>query len=353
MDLDDLSKFHSLDTQNMIVQINNLPQQLENAWELGTSLRLPEMAGLKNILIAGMGGAAIGADLLAAYAAPLCPLPIIIHRDYDLPAWARGPETLVIALSHSYETEETLAAFEQARAQGCRVLVISTRGKLTQTGQANGLPVWQFAHTGQPRSAVGYFFGLLLAALYQLGLVPDPDRDLHDTMHALRNQQTNLLAEVPQAFNPAKRMIDLLVGRWVTVFAADYLDPVARRWKCQFNEIAKTWAQFEFIPEADHNTLAGLNNSRGALMQTIALFLNAPANHPRNLLRLDFSREIFSNQGIQTHVIQAKGQTRLAHIWTLLHLGDYTSYYLAMAYGEDPTPVDVLTGIKTEMSKAG
>ncbi len=352
MDLDDLSTLHRLDAQNMIAQINNLPQQLEHAWELGMSLKLPEMAGLKNILIAGMGGSAIGADLLAGYAAQLCPLPIFIHRDYELPAWAHGPETLVITLSHSGETEETLAAFEQAHARGCRVLVISTRGKLTQLGQVKGLPVWQFAHTGQPRSAVGYFFGLLLAALYKLDLLPDPDWDLHDTLHALRNQQTNLLAEVPQAFNPAKRMVEPLVGRWAIVFAADYLDPVARRWKSQFNEIAKTWAQFEFIPEADHNTLAGLNNPKGALLQAIALFLHAPTTNPRNLLRLDYTREIFSNQGIQTDVIQAKGQTRLAHIWTLLHLGDYTSYYLAMAYGEDPTPVDVLTGLKTELSKS-
>jgi glucose/mannose-6-phosphate isomerase len=130
------------------------------------------------------------------------------------------------------------------------------------------------------------------------------------------------------------------------------LNPVARRWKGQINEIAKAFAQFEFLPEANHNTLAGLNNPGSALTQTIALFLQAPSNHPRNRLRLEHTREIFMTQGMNTDVIQAKGESRLAHIWTLLHFGDYTSYYLAMMYGEDPTPVDILTALKDELGKA-
>jgi glucose/mannose-6-phosphate isomerase len=352
MDLVDLSKFHSLDTQNMIGQINGVPQQLADAWELGMSLPLSEYSSIQHILIAGMGGSAIGADLLAAYAAPQCSLPITALRNYELPGWASGPQTLLIACSHSGNTEETLAAFEQARVRSCSRLAVTTGGRLVQLARDEGVPLWQFAHTGQPRAAVGYSFGLLLAGLYRLGLLPDPSREVHDALHAIRNQQTNLLPEVPVAFNPAKRMAGQLVGRWVNVFAADHLEPVARRWKDQINEIAKSWAQFEFLPEADHNTLAGLNHPEGALMQMMALFLQAPSNHPRNLLRLDGTREVFITQGINTDVIQAKGESRLAHIWTLLHFGDYTSYYLAMAYGEDPTPVDILTYFKSELGKA-
>jgi glucose/mannose-6-phosphate isomerase len=111
MNLDDLSMFRQLDTQDMIGHINGLPDQLLTAWELGQTLPLPEMHGVQKILIAGMGGSAIGADLMAAYAAPHCAAPIFVHRDYDLPAWASGPETLVIASSHSGNTEETLGGF--------------------------------------------------------------------------------------------------------------------------------------------------------------------------------------------------------------------------------------------------
>lgn len=352
MNLEDLATFRKLDTQNMIAQINDLPQQLVDAWELGMSLPLPAIDGLRQVVISGMGGSAIGADLLAAYAAPRCPVPLLVHRDYGLPAWANGPETLVIASSHSGNTEETLSAFQQAQERGCRVLVLSTGGKLAQLGQERGAPVWLFRHEGQPRSAVGYSFGLLLAALHRLGLVPDPSADVDETNHAMRNQQTNLLPEVPIAFNPAKRMAGQMVGRSVVVFSADYLAPVARRWKGQISEIAKAWAQCEQLPEADHNLLAGLNNPEGPLSQMIALFLEAPDNHPRNKLRLDFTRQIFMTQGINTDTILAKGSGPMAHIWTALQFGDYTAYFLAMAYGEDPTPVDVLSMLKDALNQA-
>lgn len=352
MDLDDLAKFHNLDPQDMIGQIYALPEQLAEAWDTGMYLPLQQVDGIRQVLISGMGGSAIGADLLAAYVAPVCSVPIVIHRDYDLPAWAHGAGTLVITSSYSGNTEETLAVFEQAKAKGCQQLAITTGGKLAEMAQASADQLLRFSHTGQPRTAVGYSFGLLLAALHRLGVLPDPSAELRDALHALRNQQTNLLPEVPVAFNPAKRMAGQLVGRWVTIFAAEPLTPVARRWKGQINEAAKAFAQFEFLPEANHNTLAGLNNPESALTQTIALFLHAPSNHPRNLLRLEHTREIFMTQGINTDVIQAKGESRLAHIWTLLHFGDYTSYYLAMMYGEDPTPVDVLTVLKDELGKA-
>ncbi len=352
MDLESIDQFRSLDTQNMIGQIYDLPGQLDEAWNLGISLPLPAMPGIKQVLISGMGGSAIGGDLLAAYAAPESLMPITILRDYALPAWAQGPESLVIVSSHSGNTEETLSVFEQARAKGCRLLALTTGGQLAQKAQAAEIPLWQFPNTGQARAAVGYSFGLLLAAMHRTGILSDPTADLHNALHAMRNQQMNLLPEVPVAYNPAKRMAGQLVGRGIVIFAAGPVDAVARRWKDQINEGAKAWAQFEFIPEADHNTLAGLNNPEKLLMQTMALFLHAPTVHPRNQLRLEHTRQIFMTQGINTDVIQAKGESRMAHIWTLLHFADYTSYYLAMMYGEDPASTEVIAVLKNELGKA-
>jgi glucose/mannose-6-phosphate isomerase len=352
MNLDDLSAFQTLDTQNMIDSINGLPDQLQSAWDLGLSLSLPtDLAGLRQVVIVGMGGSAIGADLIAAYAAKNCPLPLVVHRDYDLPAWAQGTETLVIASSHSGNTEETLAAFEQARLRSCRLMALTTGGKLAELAKESGSIIWQFAHSGQPRTAVGYTFGLLLAALYRLGLAPDPRDDLGETVEAMHSQQASLLPEVMAANNPAKRMAGQLVGRWVAVFAADDLLPVARRWKGQISEIAKAWGQFESLPEADHNSLAGLNHPESHLEQMIALFLTASSNHPRNQIRLEITRRMFMVQGINTDFIPAKGANRMAQMWTLLHMGDYIAYYLAMAYGEDPTPVDALSLLKQELDR--
>jgi glucose/mannose-6-phosphate isomerase len=352
MNLDNPASFPQYDPQGMLDQIDGLPDQLLEAWNLGQEGALPETGGLKQIVIAGMGGSAIGADLLAAYAAPHSRVPIIVHRDYDLPAWARGPETLVIASSHSGNTEETLSAFQAALDRGCRCMVVSTGGKLAQAAETNQATLWRFQHDGQPRAAVGFSFGLLLAALTRLDLLPDPGADIQEAILSMKKQVETLNAQSPTADNPAKRIAGQMVGRWVTVFGAGLLAPVARRWKGQISEIAKAWAQFEFLPEANHNTLAGILNPADLFARHMALFLRAPSDHPRNRLRSDLTRQALLLEGISTDRIDARGESRLAHLWTSLHFGDYTAYYLAMAYEVDPTPVVAIEYFKREMVAA-
>ena len=351
MNLDDITSFKQLDPQNMLGEIDNLPRQLQSAWELGQQLPLPDFKGITHILISGMGGSAIGADLLAAWIAPACPIPIIVHRDYELPAWAHGPETLVIASSHSGNTEETLAVFEAATQAGCRLLAVCTGGELEHRATAQHVPIWKFSHTGQPRAAVGFSFGLLLAAVARMGLIPDPENEILEALAGMRFQQENLRSHVPVAQNPAKRLAGQLVGRWVNVYGSGILAPVARRWKGQVNEIAKAGAGFELLPEADHNALAGLENPE-VLMHTMTLFLRAPSDHPRNLLRADLTRHGFMVAGLNTDVYNANGESRLAQLWTALHFGDYMAYYLAMAYGMDPTPVETLQNLKAALKAA-
>jgi glucose/mannose-6-phosphate isomerase len=259
----------------------------------------------------------------------------------------------VIASSHSGNTEETLEAFTSALENNCSLMAVTTGGKLAElAGQAN-IPVWKFEHKGQPRAAVGFSFGLLLAVFSRLGLIPDPAEELVEALAAMKKQQETLRAEVPATQNPAKRLAGQFVERWVNVYGSGCLAPVARRWKTQINEIAKAGAGFELLPEADHNALAGLLNPADILARTVTLFLRAPTDHARNRLRLDLTRHGFTIEGLTTDVYDAMGETRLAHIWTALHFGDYVSYYLAMAYGADPTPVEALENFKAAMRAAG
>ena len=352
MNLDDYPNFAQLDSQNMLAEIDGLPDQLRVAWEMGQGLPLPTKGGIQQVLIAGMGGSAIGADLLAAYLTPDCPLPLVVHRNYGLPGWARGPQTLVIACSHSGDTEETISAFKGAQANGCRLMVICTGGKLAREAAGAGVPAWIFGHTGQPRAAVGYSFGLLLAAAWRLGLAPDPSQELAEAVRAMRAQQEGLRAEVPVVHNPAKRMAGQLVGRWVTIFGADVLEPVARRWKGKINELAKAGAQFDSLPEADHNTVAGVSNPEKVMGEIMALFLRAPSYQEDIQLRVDLTKKILMLEGLNTDFIDAQGEARLAHQWTALHCGDYVAYYLAMAYEVDPTPIPAIEGFKQEMRTA-
>lgn len=352
MNLDDPSIYSRHDTQGMLSEINGLPAQLQRAWELGRQLPLPNWPGIEQVVIAGMGGSAIGADLFIAYALPYCAVPIVTLRNYLLPAWAKGKRTLVIASSHSGNTEETLSCFENALANDCRILAITTGGELSRAALQANMPLWQFEHPGQPRAAVGYSFGLLLMAFIRLGLIPEPAEEMEETLRILRAQQETLGAEVPVVRNPAKRLAGQLINRWVTVIAADILEPVARRWKGQINELSKAWAEFEAIPECDHNTLAGLINPEELLSHSMVLFLRASSYHPRNLLRINLTQKAFMKEGLNTDFVDAKGTSRLAHLWSALHFGDYTAYYLAMAYGVDPTPVETIEGFKKEMKTA-
>jgi glucose/mannose-6-phosphate isomerase len=351
MNLDDLSLIKQIDPQNMLGEIDNLPDQLAAAWALGQTLPLPDAKGINRVVVSGMGGSAIGADLLAAYVANTCPVPVTVHRDYGLPAFARGKETLLIASSHSGNTEETLDSFAHAVEAGCTLMALCTGGTLAEKAAATGIPLWRFSHAGQPRAAVGFSFGLLLAVFSRLGLIPDQAEAVAGAVAAMKEQQKALQAEIPAATNPAKRYAGQLVGRWVTVFGSGALSPVARRWKGQINELAKASANFEFLPEADHNTLAGVINPAELLSgRTLTLFLTAPSDYPRNALRSNITRQTFMLEGLNTDFYMAKGDTLLAHMWTTLHFGDYMAYYLAIAYRADPTPIDALTTLKTALA---
>ena len=349
MDLNQYQDFPKLDSQNMLAQMNGLPEQLETAWKEAEALPLSDFSNVRRVLIAGMGGSAIGASLLKAYAAPLASVPFEVHRDYGLPAWAQGPETLVIASSHSGNTEETLDALETALDRSCSILVISTGGKIAEIAKENNLDLWIFNHQGQPRAAVGYSFCLLLNLFYRLGFLPDPQNELADAVGEMKKQLETLAPEIENHQNPSKLISGQLIGRWVSIFGSDLLAPVARRWKGQVSEIAKAWGQFEALPEANHNTLAGVVNTEEVLTKTMAIFLKAESNHPRNQRRIELTIKNFMLEGLNTLLVKAKGKTRLAQMWTLIQFGDYTAYYLAMAYDVDPTPVAAIENLKREL----
>jgi len=349
MNLNDHKSFAKIDKQNMLGEIAGLPEQLEAAWREAETLPLGDYSGVTQVLVAGMGGSAIGGDLVKAFTGPFSSVSLEVHRDYDLPAWADGPDTLVIVSSHSGNTEETLSAMEAALERGCSLLAVTTGGKIADRARESGAGLWVFQHKGQPRAAVGYSFALLLNVLTRLGFIPDPVPEIKDAVQAMKEQRDLLAPELPDHQNPAKRMAGQLIDRWVSVFGADLTAPVARRWKGQISEIAKAWGQYEDLPEANHNTLAGVVNPENALLKTMALFLEADHNHPRNKRRIELTKKNFMLEGISTDLIKASGESRLAQMWTLIQFGDYTAYYLAMAYDVDPTPVAAIENLKREL----
>ena len=353
MNLDNPDNFKQIDTQNFLAEIDDLPNQLQSAWELGKELQLPNEKNISQIVIAGMGGSAIGADLLAAYVSPICKVPVYVHRDYSLPAFARSPQTLFIASSHSGNTEETLSSFDQAIETGCSTLVITTGGKLVEKAVQKRIPVWQFRHAGPPRAAVGYSFGLLLAILNRLNLCPDPSMEIAEAVEIMKKQREQLYAQSPVSQNLAKRLAGQLVGRWVNIIGSDYLSPVARRWKTQINELAKAVAHFDPIPEADHNMLVGIINPDTIQSHTMTIFLRASSDYLRNRFRSEITQELLLREGLNTDTVYARGNSPISNMWSTLQIGDYVSFYLAIAYKTDPTPILLVEQLKIELKKKG
>jgi glucose/mannose-6-phosphate isomerase len=349
MNLDDLDLFQKIDTQNMRSQIDSLPDQLQNAWDLAQMLPLPNLGDIQNIIICAMGDSASAAELVTASVFSSLKLPVTVHRGYGLPASATE-KALVICLSHSGNSEEVLDAFESAQKNGCKTFVISTGGELTKRAQEKNLPVWSFTHVGTDTSAIAYPFALTLALFARLGFIPDPSADIAEAVTMMKRSQQHIVPEVIAAKNPAKRYAGQLVGRWVTFVATETLAPVARRWKTQINQLAKAGANFEIIPEATHNTLIATLNPNATLnAHTMTLFMRAPSDHPRNKLRSDMMRQAFMLEALNTDVIDARGQSVIANLWTLIIFGDYMAYYLAMAYGADPSEEDALVNFKRSL----
>ena len=351
MNLDDLDLFKQIDTRNMLAQIDGLPDQLQAAWELGQNQTLPAFADIQNIVIAAMGDSALAAELVAASVSSSIRLPVTLHRGYGIPAHANGQQTLVVCISHSGNSEEVLDAFEAAQKNKCSVLVISTGGELAKRAAEKNIPTWIFDSKGVvDTAAIAYPFALLLALLSRLNLIPDPSADVAEAIAMMKRSQQHITADVIAAKNPAKRYAGQLVGRWVTFVGTETLAPVARRWKMQINQLAKAGANFEIIPEATHNTLiATLNPNPTLNSHTMTLFMKASSDHPRNKLRSDLMRQAFMLEALNTDVIEARGESVIAHLWTLMIFGDYMAYYLAMAYGADPSEEDAFVNFKRSL----
>lgn len=351
MNLDDLEQFRRTDPAGMLGHIDRLPDQIEAAWDLGQRLEARDsFARAETIVICGMGGSAIGGSLLAALAAPECRAPIVVHRDYELPAFVTGQKCLVIGSSFSGNTEETLVAFEAADARGAQLLAITRGGRLAELARRSNAPAWTFDYEAQPRAGVGYGFMLPLALLCRLGFLPDKSPDVAEAVGVMREQQRTIQAEVPVVRNPAKRMAGQLMDRIVAIFGSGYLAPVARRWKGQISENAKAWGQFEELPELDHNSVAGTSHPEALIGKFMVLFLRGASDSPRNAARHAATKELYLTQGFNTDLIEARGRLPLAQMLSCLHFGDYTSYYLAMAYGVDPTTIEPIDRLKSRLA---
>ncbi len=351
IDLDDLDAVASRDPRGMLRLVGELPLQVAAAWRQVHSLSLPaSYAQLEQIVVAGMGGSAISGNLVAGLVADSCRAPIVVLRDYELPAWV-NERTLLIASSNSGNTEETLAVAAAAQARGVPLLTLTGGGRLAELAAAWQVPLVRFQYAAPPRAALGYPFTLLLGVLFRLGFVPDPAAEIEDALQAMAEVAAESREDVLVADNSAKQMAQRLYDRLPIVYGASFLSAVAQRWKDQFNENADTLAGCEELPEADHNAVVGTKVATGVLSRSTVLILSSPLYYPRTQVRVELTAELLEKRRLRVEVIEGHGQSRLAHLLSLIHLGDYVSVYLALLNDIDPTEMTPIEFLKQRMAE--
>ncbi len=352
VDLDDLKLYEQADPQDMRARIAEMSRQIQqaNALVAGFQDPGPEYRSARNIVVLGMGGSAIGGDLVRTLVEDQAPAPILVCRDYRIPAFV-GPESLVIASSYSGGTEETLSATREALARGARLIAVTTGGPLAETARERGFPVLSFQYASQPRAALGFSFGLLLGLLVKLGYADASRIGVDEAISAASSAPFFLGSEVPVDNNPAKQLALRLNGRMPVVYGAGILSEVARRWKGQFNENSKAWAFFEQLPELNHNAVVGYENPPDLGARLHVVLLSSSTYHPRVAARLRITAEILRGRGIGHEIVEARGSTPAAQMLDAIAMGDYASYYLALLYGSDPTPVRTIDFLKGELAR--
>lgn len=348
--LDDGAAMARVDSADMLGRVAEFAEQVADGWRISRELELP-WGALRSVAILGMGGSAIGADLVKGIWADRISVPVEVLRGYELPAWV-GPETLVIASSKSGNTEETLRQLETALSRRCPVLCVTTGGALKNVAEAAGLPLAVFPDRGSPRSSVGWSLAIVAGVLERAGVLELDDAEIEAGVAAARDMAAACAPDVPTADNAAKQLAWSLIDRFVLVTGAGFLAPVARRWKTQLNENGKATAVFEELPEATHNTVIGFEQPESLRDHLGVVLLTSELNHPRDTLRAKLVGDLVETGQIWHAFVEARGEGRLGQALGALVMGDYVSVYVAFMYAVDPSPITVIDHIKEQLTLA-
>jgi glucose/mannose-6-phosphate isomerase len=350
--LDEVDALDRRDPGGMLRHIGALGQQLRAGWALTRELSLPDAYGEpRAVAVLGMGGSAIAGDLLRGVFVDRLRAPLVSVRDYELPAWV-GRDTLVVAVSHSGSTEETISALSTALERRCPVVALTTGGPLGDVATRVDLPRVVYPDDSPPRAALGYTLAGLAGILERAGVLTLNDAEIDAAANASSTIARACAPEVSTDGNLAKQLAWTLVDRLPVIEAGGSLAPVARRWKAQLNENAKSAAIAEELPEATHNTVVGHEQPDSLRDHLYVLFLAGSFDHPRNGMRMSLSTELLAAVGIAYQIVPLGGDSRLEQACWATTLGDYVSAYLALLYGVDPTPVEAISHIKMGMKAA-
>lgn len=323
--------------------IARFPDQLDEALEIGRQANLRKPGRLDQVFVTGLGGSGIGGNFVAEFVRDYCPIPYLVGKSYDIPAWI-GPGTLALVSSYSGNTEETLAAMAQLQESGAHIIVISSGGKLIHIAREAGLDFILLPDQwSSPRACLGFSLVQQLVILERFGLIPD------SLLQHVSGTASLLKKEMEDIRERAEKIAQLLFGKTTVIYTTDRMESVAVRFRQQLCENAKVLCWHHVIPEMNHNELVGWRDRRDDL--AVLVFRNRD-DYSRNQMRLEINKEIISHYTCTFIESYSKGDSFISQALYHVHLGDWTSWYLAKLRGVDPVEVRVIDFLKQEMGKA-
>ena len=344
-----------VDQQNMLALLESFPRQVEEAIEIGRNFDISqiEKTDIRNLVFSGMGGSAIGGDLLKLLGTHQLKVPVEVVRNYFVPEFL-SDTTLFTAFSFSGNTEETISAFKHAGEKHARRLVISSGGQLKELCREAHVPFVQIPGGRPPRTALGYLMIPILVILSRLGFFQNRDNPLGELQLYLRTAKEKYRLETETVDNPAKKLALKLVNRVPIIYSSVDMSAVGLRWKGQFSENAKVPAFQNVVPEMNHNEIVGWERVANLALEDKlqVIFLRDSQDYKRIQSRMEITETIVAKAAKSRPIrIESEGEGRLTRLFSFIYLSDFTSYYLALLNKVDPTPIPFIDVLKDTLAK--
>jgi len=344
------SALSRLDPHDVYGKILQLPGMIRQSIQIVSEFDMPVIGKPDAFVCCGMGGSAIGLDLVKSWLFEEATAPIEVIKDYRLPGYA-SPNTVAYVVSYSGNTEETMSCLRDAVERKVKVLSVSSGGEVEAFSADHRIPHIKVPGGLLPRNALPYLFIPLVSLLEENNVVASQRlKEIEDGAHVVERALSNLKMEVPRERNEAKALALSLLNRFPTIYAYGLLGSVGLRFKQQLNENSKVLASSNSFPELDHNELEADRFLEGH--QPVVVLLRSRFETDSVRRRIDASRHILESEGRTVIEVGAQAETAISEALSLIAKLDMTSLCLALLNGADPFPTPRIGALK-ELIGAG
>jgi glucose/mannose-6-phosphate isomerase len=353
--LDSREEIGKVDVEGVLQSIEMLGDQVQHTWKVSRDVHFDESyKHVKNVVVAGMGGSALGTHVIQTVFKEELKVPVILAPDYTVPSFV-NEDTLVIASSYSGTTEETLAAVEDAKKKGAKIAGITSGGKLAEFLRANNYPALIFEPTynpcNSPRMALGYSVFGQIALFAQAGLLNVTETEYNQVLETIAAAQLKASANIPQEENLSKILAFEMLSRIPIITVAEHLEGIGHVFANQVNENAKSYSEYRVVPELNHHLMEGLQFPESNSLNLLFITVNSDLYGASNQKRMALTEQVLEKNKIEFRQLKLESTTKLGQAFELLLLGSYASFYLAILHNQNPRPNPWVDWFKSELKK--